>query len=92
MLTSTKGRFAPTSEPLESRSNLNDPRLTREQVLSQIVELNPGASADFLARFRDEALQEYLQRLNLRRDFARGPSPWIRHTSAPAIVFRDPAE
>ncbi len=75
------------SEPPECVSSR--PRLTREQVLSLIVDLNPSASARFLARFADDSLETYLHRLQLRRDLGTRPARWVRESVQPAIVFRE---
>jgi hypothetical protein len=65
-----------------------DSRLTREQVVDRIVNLNPTASTDFLSRFGEGPLSEYLARL----DRAKGPrgreARWVRTGSSPAIVVR----
>ena len=63
-------------------------RLTREQVVSRIMNLNPTAGADFLQRFGRGTLSDYLDRLSAARS-PRG-SAWIRRGSEPAIVTRRP--
>ena len=74
-------------EPSETESK-NFGRLTREQVVSRIMNLNPTAGADFLQRFERGPLSDYLDRLSAAKS-PRG-SAWIRRGSEPAIVTRRP--
>jgi hypothetical protein len=67
-------------------------RLTREQVVSRIIHINPTATAKFLSRFREESLERYLDHL-LVASQPRGPqSRWIRPGDSPAIVARESDE
>lgn len=68
----------PASEP--------EPRLTREQLVDRILEINPSATRAYLARFRPDNLSNYLDRLLHARE-PRGPgSAWERRAETPAIV------
>lgn len=60
----------------------------RAQLISSILEKNPSASLEFLGRFPEPALKDYLDHLELTaepRGLGRG---WVRRTGAPAIVTR----
>ena len=74
-------------EPSETDSSKFG-RLTREQVVSRIMSLNPTAGADYLQRFGRGTLSDYLDRLSAARS-PRG-SAWIRRGIEPAIVTRRP--
>lgn len=64
-------------------------RLTREQVIDEIIEINPSAKADFLDDFRDARLRLYLTRLR-RTSMSRGiEAIWERPADSPAIVSRE---
>ncbi len=84
---SIAGAHGPTSEQPESSSSSS--RLTREQVVDRIITINPTATAQFLARFRDESLEKYLDHLVV----ASGPrgrhSRWERPGDSPAIFGRE---
>ena len=74
-------------EPSETDSR-NFGRLTREQVVSRIMSLNPTAGADYLQRFGRAPLSDYLDRLSAAKS-PRG-SAWISRGIEPAIVTRRP--
>lgn len=61
-------------------------RLTREQVVDRIIQINPSATTDFLASFEDLPLRLYLARL-AELSGQRGRSArWIRPDGEPAIT------
>jgi len=64
-------------------------RLTREQVINEIIEINPSATADFLDHFRDQRLQLYLTRLRCTRLSRGRDAVWERPADSPAIVSRE---
>jgi hypothetical protein len=68
---------APTA-PLDDRSE--------RSLIEQIIEINPTAQRDFLARFHRRDLCRYLEHLNvLARPRGRG-SAWVRVPEAPAVI------
>ncbi|TVQ61720.1 MAG: hypothetical protein EA378_08225 [Phycisphaerales bacterium] len=68
----------PTTEP--------EPRMTREQLVHRILEINPSATREYLDRFREPNLAHYLERL-VNAQQPRGPqSAWQRRAETPAIV------
>lgn len=64
--------YGRTSEPPECGPSSS--RLSREQLLDRIMTLNPSATSEFLSRFADTDLDEYLARLTTARG-ARGLAP-----------------
>ncbi len=62
--------------------------LTREQVVDEILTVNPSASADFLAQFDDGLLTKYLEHLRFTEQPRCGKSSWDRPGDAPAIMVR----
>lgn len=63
-------------------------RLTREQVVDQILTINRSATADYLAQFAEPQLNTYLDHLiNTQAPRGRG-SRWDRPGDAPAIMTR----
>lgn len=67
--------------------------LSSEQLVERIQQINPTAGAEFLARFRPEALSLYLAHLRSVKDAARGPEAgWVRPGDTPAMMVREPAE
>lgn len=84
----------PTSEDSMSDVFLMEPidespRLSRAQMMTRIIELNPSASIDYLARFDDEALGEYLSHIDTASDPRRARVGWQRKNSVPAVAFRE---
>lgn len=71
-------------EPIEE-----SPRLSRAQVMTRIIELNPTASIDYLTRFDDEALADYLAHVDTASDPRRARVGWLRKDSVPAVAFRE---
>lgn len=64
-------------------------RLSREQVIDEIITCNPSATADFLETFSGEGLRKYLNRLrSAQRARGRG-ARWIRPNDAPAITAHE---
>lgn len=64
--------------------------LQREQVIDRIRARNPGATIEYLERFRDEALRLYLAHLGHAEE-PRGSS-WIRPGDTCGILYREPRE
>ena len=60
------------------------PAFSREQLVGQIIAMNPSATATFLERFAPEALTRYLDHLTAAAT-PRGSS-WIRPGDTPAVV------
>ena len=76
----------PGAEPLESVSEDNPIRLNREQVVERIMSLNATATEDYLGKFADHDLRDYLRHLQVAQD-PRGAA-WSRPGRTPAIVSR----
>jgi hypothetical protein len=63
--------------------------LSRAQLIERIMQLNPTATPEFLARFSEAALAHYLEHLSVMDE----PTvPWIRRGISPAIVRREASE
>jgi hypothetical protein len=78
----------PGAEPLESVSYGTRTRLTREQLVTRIMELNSTATVEYLGRFGEEDLRLYLGHLQAAQ-VPRGPGArWQRPTGEPGIVSR----
>lgn len=77
-------------EPSETCLSL-DSRLTREQVVDRIMHLNPSAREEFLSRFGQASLAEYLQRLDASKRPRGRDAIWVRRGPTPAIVTRLPS-
>ncbi len=78
--------FGRTSEPLERGPTSS--RLTREQLVDRIMTLNPTATNEFLARFGDDDLEDYLQRLNRAAGPRSRHEVWVRPPGGPAVSSR----
>ncbi|CAG0999946.1 hypothetical protein PHYC_02808 [Phycisphaerales bacterium] len=63
-------------------------RLSRAQLVERIMELNPTAGREFLARFTGPALGEYLDHLTLTVEPRGKASVWVRRSGPPAIITR----
>jgi|GEM_PF-1191588 len=57
-------------------------------LISQIIEINPSATSDFLVRFGEPALREYLAHLQTGQEPRGRSSTWVRSAGRPAIVTR----
>lgn len=66
-------------------------RLPREHLIEAIVRISPGASADFLARFGDDALRHYLDRLDSAEQPRGRQSFWVRRSETAAFNTLEPA-
>ena len=63
--------------------------LSRAQLIERILELNPTATPEFLSRFSESSLADYLDHLAVLDEPL---VPWVRKGLAPAIVRRTPRE
>jgi len=85
------GAHGRTSEPPES-SSPESSRLTREQVVDRIIQINPTATTEFLGAFQERELGKYLDHLVA----ASGPrgrhARWERPADSPAILGREASE
>ncbi|MBX3363585.1 MAG: hypothetical protein KF866_02360 [Phycisphaeraceae bacterium] len=63
-------------------------RLTREQVVDRIINLNPSSDADFLRTFSDDELSIYLQRLDAIQEPRGRRAVWVRRNGPPGISSR----
>ncbi len=64
---------------------------TREQLVEQIAELNPTASAEFLAGFEPGQLWSYLRHLLATQEPRGRLARWTREHETPAITRWIPA-
>ena len=85
MVHATRGHRA---EPPESVSEASSIRLTREQMVARIMDMNTTASEEFLGRFRDRDLREYMDHLNAAQVPRGAGARWARRDSTPGIVSR----
>lgn len=60
-------------------------RLTREQVVDRIIQINPSADAGFLGRFDPPELEIYLTRLERMAEPRGRRATWVRRATSPAI-------
>jgi hypothetical protein len=63
--------------------------MSRAQLIERILEHNPTATPEFLSRFNENSLADYLDHLCVVDEPA---VPWVRKGIAPAIVRRNPRE
>ncbi|MFI4897012.1 MAG: hypothetical protein ACIARR_04220 [Phycisphaerales bacterium JB059] len=61
-------------------------RLSREQVMEQILSINPSAGRRFLEQFGQDRLGDYLERLIRVRSPRGAESRFVRRGDTPAIV------
>lgn len=65
--------------------------MTKQQMIEAIRQRNRSAQQEFLARFDEQALRSYLDRLTVLAD-RRGPgSVWVRPNLKPAAKPRSAA-
>ena len=89
-----RGRMAPNTAtaslgetPFEDGGDPGFESMSREQVVDQILSLNPSASSTFLDQFEARELGMYLRHL-LSAQEPRGPmARWRRPNDAPAIMW-----
>lgn len=60
----------------------------RAQLVASILERNPSASLEFLGRFPEPALKDYLEHLELIAEPRQRGKGWVRRGGTPAIVTR----
>jgi len=84
----SRGDRALTTEPAE-RGSSQQARLTREQVVTRIIEINPTATRQFLDQFGKEALGRYLNHLVAASEPRGREAVWERPGDAPAIMHRE---
>lgn len=63
--------------------------LSKDQLIDQILSLNPSAEPDWLSQFRIDALESYLRHLHFMQE-PRRRSRWVRPGDTPAIVTAPP--
>ena len=68
----------------------SDSRLTREPVEDRIMHLNPTAREEFLSRFGQDSLAEYLSRLDASKRPRGRDAVWVRRGPSLAIATRLP--
>lgn len=55
----------------------------RQQLIDQIIAINPSATVDFLAQFEEPALDEYLEHLQASKQPRGRESRWVRPSRTP---------
>ncbi len=70
-------------------TNSRPATLSREQVVDRIITINHSATTDFLDRFSDPELKDYLDHLNDARKPRGRRAVRVRRTQTPAIVVRE---
>lgn len=76
--------------PLTQHDDITEASLRREHLTGRINLLNPTANVEWLGRFDDLSLRDYLDRLE-RLAGHRGPTTrWERRGGTPAIDGREP--
>lgn len=60
--------------------------MTREQVVDQIMSMNPSASSGFLSQFEPDELGMYLRHLLSAQEPRGRTSRWARPDDAPSIM------
>ena len=78
---------ARTTEPAEHGSSFES-RLTREQVVDRIIQVNPTATERFLNQFGKEKLEKYLAHLDAASRPRGREAIWPRPGDSPAILTR----
>lgn len=74
-----------TREPLTQAPPAS---LSREQIVDEIISVNPTATSEFLAQFDDGLLSKYLDHLRFTAQPRCGKASWDRPGDAPAIMVR----
>lgn len=62
--------------------------LSRGQLIEQILELNPGASLEFLEGFGADELSQYLNHLLWLQQPRTRAAVWVRPGDSPAVLAR----
>lgn len=55
----------------------------RQHLIDEIITLNPSATAEFLGRFDEPALEEYFEHLQASRQPRGRESRWVRPSRTP---------
>ena len=79
----------PEFSPAAAAETTGVARLTREQVIDEIITHNPSAGAEFLDGFSEPRLRIYLTRLRSPRRGRGRDTRWLRPGDSPAIVARE---
>lgn len=62
--------------------------MSKQQTIELIRQRNRSASSEFLVKFDEEALQNYLRRLTTLQGHRGRATVWTREGTAPASVMR----
>lgn len=73
---------------MEGSTRTTPLRLSREQVVGQILTINHSATADYLAQFKEPELNKYLDHLLNSQEPRGRHARWDRPGDAPAIMTR----
>ncbi len=65
----------------------NTGTLSKQQMIDEIRQHNRSANDQFLIKFNETALRQYLERLTLLHNHRGKDSRWVRTGPAPAIVI-----
>jgi hypothetical protein len=64
--------------------------LTRAQLVDRIAAMNPSATPEFLARFGEQSLGNYLEHLVSAQEPRGRTARWVRRNETPAISKWEP--
>ncbi len=78
----------PARESNTAGAGVQECRLSREQVVDQILTINHSATADYLAQFGERELNKYLDHLLHAQEPRGRHARWDRPGDAPAIMTR----
>jgi hypothetical protein len=76
--------------PTAESTTPTDP--ARQQLVSQIIEINPSATTAFLGAFENSALRTYLDHLHSAQIPRGRHATWVRPGDSPAIMCRERAD
>lgn len=62
--------------------------MSKQQMIDLIQQRNRSASSEFLVKFDEEALQNYLSRLTTLQDHRGRATVWVRKGISPACITR----
>lgn len=63
--------------------------MTKDQLIDEILDMNPSADVAFLQSFGPNALERYYQHLLLLREPRGRNSTWVRIGDTPAMVMAE---
>ncbi len=77
-----------TGDRLPERKWQDAEVLSQGQLIEHIMEINPGASLEFLSEFSATELSQYLNHLLWLEQPRTGEAAWVRPGDSPAVLAR----